>query len=69
MHYLHQKQKHLYTQLNETIKSLTASEIKFEELIEAAEVKSPYDGMILDLSPPNQKIQNTHQSLGTIERV
>ncbi|MEE2770490.1 MAG: biotin/lipoyl-binding protein [Pseudomonadota bacterium] len=65
----HQKQKHLHAQLNETLKSLTASEIKFEELIEAAEVKSPCDGMILDLASPNQKIQNKHQSLGTIERV
>ena len=63
----HQKQRQLHKRLNDTLKSLTASELKFEELIKSAEVTSLYDGMVLDIAHINHEINHSHQSLGTID--
>lgn len=65
----HQKQRHLLQKLNDTLKSLTVSELKLDELIQAAEVKSLYDGMILDLVKVNHNITDKREPLGTIDHV
>lgn len=63
----HQKQRQLHKKLNDTLRSLTASELKLEELIQNADVKSPYDGMILDIAHLNDKVQNSHQTIASID--
>lgn len=63
----HQKQRQLSKKLNETLASLTASELKFESLIQEAEVHAPYDGMILDIVKSNYKIEHAQQTIGTID--
>ena len=65
----HQKQHQLSRKLNEALDSLTASELKFESLIEAAEIKSPYDGMVLEFEKVSFKIQNPRQIIGAIDHV
>ena len=63
----HQKQRQLSKKLHEALDSLTASELKFESLIEAADIKSPFDGMILDMKKTSQKIERPQQTIGTID--
>lgn len=63
----HQKQRQLYKKLNDTLKSLTASELKFEELINSANVTSPYDGMVMDITHVNHEIKNSHQTIASID--